>query len=449
MRKLPFALVALTTLAALAGCLGDDNPDGPASAYDFTGADATPPNDAHPAYNFATDSVLSTAEEAVTGWLKPAQRPLPTPISGLSEVVPTIDGISGADGIAVFGPLAFVGPRTGPLHVVDILDPAHPQVLSVTEGIPVRDAATILYPDGTLVLVSTAGAGNLTATDVSDPTAPVVLSVFDTPHGNHNLAIVPGTPIVYNSPSSGEYTDIVDYSDPADPVLVRSWHNGAGCHDITWYISQVESKYRGYCAGIEATQIWDITEIFAPRVIKAIPFPGVEHGIPQVGDGLPADSGTVYPLSISHLAMVNHDATVLIMGDETGGGGFNQCDFYTEDPLTGATVSGPIGNLWFYDIFSENDPVLVSHISPEAADNPADATGACTAHFGEVIEDTGFLAMAFYTSGVLLIDFNDLENPAIVDRYVPDGSDFWDVQYHQGYLFTGDIPNGMQVLTLA
>ena len=68
--------------------------------------------------------------------------------------------------------------------------------------------------------------------------------------------------------------------------------------------------------------------------------------------------------------------------------------------------------------------------------------------FGKVIGDTDYLVMAFYTAGLTLVDFSDLSNPRIVERLDQDG-DIWDVWFHQGYLFTGDMVRGMDVIALS
>jgi hypothetical protein len=58
------------------------------------------------------------------------------------------------------------------------------------------------------------------------------------------------------------------------------------------------------------------------------------------------------------------------------------------------------------------------------------------------------LAMSFYSSGVLLVDFRDPANPLITDQLVPAGGSTWDVQYQDGWLLTGDMARGLDVLKL-
>ncbi len=402
----------------------------------------------HTAFSFPTNGMLPVAEgnqtrivaeEGTVEWFRPAGAPLPETLASI-EAVTQVEGTSTGGGIAVIGPLAFIGGRaSGPLQVIDISEPTEPRLVSEVADVPVRDADPILFPDGQLVVITTGGGGDQFATDVTDPENPVPLGVIATDHGNHNIAVVPGTPIVYNS-GSGGVIDIVDYSDPAEPVAVGTFENGQGCHDITFFNDPSEAMFRAYCAGYAESQIWDTTDPTAPEMVTRIPYPSMEQALPGAL-GNPPDQGATFPLSFSHLALPSHDANVLIVGDETGGGAINGCDAYAETPA--GTASGPVGNLWFYDISDEADPVLHGHLSPSFADA---VPGSCTAHFGRVIEDTGHVAMGFYAAGVLLVDFTDLDNPVIVDRLDQEGS-IWDVWYHQGYLFTGDMSRGMDVLS--
>lgn len=470
-----FFLASTLVLVAFSGCLDDsqettDNVD----QFDpFMGPGSV---SGHPTFGYLTNDDLVASESAaiprpardasdavippgVAAWMKPAYKPLPDPLAGL-ELLSRSEGAEGTQGIGVFGPLAVAGGN--PLQVIDISDVTNPHVVGELPDVPVRDADFILYPDGRLVVVTTGGGSQLFFVDITDATEPELVGQLQTPHNNHNLAVVPGTPIVFNSPSNGNgesidpvglvgnplsdgiaYTDIIDASVPSDPVLVREWQNGYGCHDITFYMSPAEGKYRGYCAGIEALQIWNLTDATDPSVINT-------WGWPALGIH---DAGSLSLASFAHLAMPNHDASLLILGDETGGGAAPGCDFSTQTP-TGQTVTGPLGNLWFYDITDEMNPILKGSVSPSAYEQ----RGSCTAHFGKVIEDTNHAVVGFYSAGVVLVDFTDPQNPYIKDRYeqplpIPGqegqgAGTIWDVWYHSGYLVTGDMTNGVDILNL-
>ncbi len=459
MRVRMFTVVAVLAAVTFAGCADvEDEPldDVAGALFDEAGLVKS-----HPDFQFLTNAALVEApepgrinevqEDGTIVWYKPAYRGFPDAISGLEPMAQanTNEVQGGGRGIAVFGSLVFAGPNAGPLSVIDISIPEEPKVIGVSEDTPVRDADTILFPDGRLVLITSSGGRNIVATDVTDPTNPHIISDTETPAGNHTIAVVPGSPIAYNTGM-----DIIDFSDPENPIITGTFEGGDGCHDIAFHIDQEAHKVWALCAGYAQTEIWDIHDPFHPELIVAIDYPSMDKGLPVVGGqlddlgvpqdiGSPAGQSAAFPLSFSHLAIVNHDASVLIMGDETGGGGINGCDFYQEGP-DGTTYSGPIGNLWFYDISDPENPDLRGHVSPANGD----ADGSCTAHFGKTIEDSNYLAMAFYSAGITLVDFQDLDNPKITDRW-DDGGDIWDVQFHQGYLFTGDMTRGVDVLGLS
>lgn len=440
MRALPVMMTVALVALAFAGCLEEDAlpKERRLGKNAISEKEKIPgPNNAHPAYGYPV--YLPENGTLADHWKLPARKELPDPIRGLQSVL-HVEGASQGQGIALFSTYAIAGRQAaqGPFNVIDISDPAKAKIVGTTQ-VPVRDADTIAYPDGRLVVITTAGGRVQFATDITDPTQPTKIAEIQTPHGNHNLAVVPGTPIVYNS-GSGGIVDIVDWTYPDSPRVAGEFNNGNGCHDITFYISVAQAKYRAYCAAYPESEIWDVTDPTQPKLIIAIPFPTMERALPT--PGLPETA--VFPLSFSHLAMVNHDASVLIVGDETGGGAINGCDAHVD--AAGRTVGGPLGDLWFYDIRNETSPVLHGQISPSFVDGLG---GSCTAHFGRVIEDTNFLVMGFYAAGVVLVDFRDLDSPKIVDRFdpVPDGGSIWDVWYSEGYLFTGDTSRGMDVLT--
>jgi hypothetical protein len=380
--------------------------------------------------------------------------------------------------MAVFGSLAVVPGYGEESYVVDIRDPANPVLLanfSEPIGFPTghRNVDFIAFPNGTPVAVFAAAGGRLPVWDLTDPTNPVEISNMTPSHGTHKVNVVPGTPIVYNANSNGGgsgpvgvlptghvpgqgsgITEIYDLSDPHNPVLVKDWANGYGCHHIYFWNSPAEDKYRAVCAGIEVTQIWNIEDPLNPEVIVTIP---VHHGVA----GTP--SASVFLMAFSHFSILNDDGTVLIVGDEMGGGGVPPgcaagASTGVRDPST------PAGALWFYDVSDETNPVLKGWYSPgapfasnppEPAADPGDVVGtvfnsaffSCTAHHGRLVPDTerDLLAMAFYWAGTVLVDFTDPSNPFMVDQF-NEGADTWEVQYYNGYLFTGDLRRGMDVL---
>lgn len=453
-------LTAIVMSLALSGCLGDDGNDemqtgstgsqlvGNGLTIDAFNTDK-PSLNPHPAYGWPTPYNYSGLTVPVPeAWTLPIGTGLEPGATTLTHVA-TTEGVGAGAGIFVFGHYVLAS-GNGPGAIIDIANPEAP-VKVADFNVSIRDADLVMHPDGRLTAVM-ASNGFVHNWDITDPTDPIQLP--DLEAGSHNAAVVPGTPIVYNANSAGGntgnvgplglvespvgVTEIFDVTNPDNPVRLPDFENGYGCHDITFHIT--EERQRAYCAGIEMTQIWDISDPINPTVIVDIP---VHHGVA----GTP--STAVAPALFSHLAMVNHDASILIVGDESGGGLANACDI--DATLPGQTLAGPTGNLWFYDVSDEENPQLLSMLNPNNPIlNPTEysAPAGCTAHFGRIVGDEDLLLMSFYGAGIVLIDFSVAVNPVIIDQ-VQNNANTWDVWEWQGYAYTGDLNKGVEVFKLS
>lgn len=405
---------------------------------------------------------------------------LPASAVGIESVTRLLDGegspAQSAGGIWPYGDYVFGSGLGWGMWIADISDPQEPVLLFNTSSDHVtsfaRDADVVEHPDGRLSLVLATQNDGMHIWDVTDPAAPEYLArtVYEDDAGNpipnHNIAVVPGTELVFNARSGGEDStnDLVDVSDPSAPIVVGAYGTH-GCHDIAFHGSLDSEKFRAYCAGIDRTEIWGL-DGFDPTA----PDFGIElitvidpDDYPQMIPGNTILNTVGYPVrTLHHLAMANNDATVLIIGDEHNGGGApGMCLAYNEQ--TG--ISTPMGALWFFDISDETEPTLNSWISPptEMRDeptvdpentNPVNPGGvlnnlpSCTAHFGTVVPGEEKLVMSWYNAGVLLIDFTDIDAPMILDQWTAEDELVWDARIHHGYVITGDISRGMDILQL-
>jgi hypothetical protein len=498
--RIPFLLSGLLLVALFAGCLdsGDDDVGEPAGtpgargyAYDgpghlFAGPALyhDPQNTPHPAYNWPTLSHPATGPGVPEWWQPNNGTDLPMEVTDLQPVAQT-PGIESGAGIALFGRLAVVPSysTTVPSKVVDISDPSDPKVLGefLTQLGSHRGATIIAYPTGRLVTVISTGGG-LDVWDISDPTQPLPLPPVEV--SSHKVGVVPGTPIVYNAGSSGGaangiagpeastgqgvgITEMFDFSDPENVVRLPDFENGYSCHHIYFWNNVTEEKYRATCAGIEYTQIIDTTDPFHPEVIVSVPY----------GLGDPTfPSQSVFLLAFSHYAGLSRDGTILLVGDENGGGlGPIGCVARVDTPA--GAVSVPVGAVWFYDVSDERNPRYLGHVSasqfervqsrqtgPPAID-PSDPEGtvlgavlgeaSCTAHHGRLIPvaDGDVLAMSFYGAGVIVVDFTPVRGegfglPRVVAQYAGPGANVWETWYYNGHLYTGDMGRGMDVIDI-
>lgn len=468
----------LTLGLLLAACSSSDPLNRPKS-MDVTGAlMAGPPlwddpqNTPHPMFGWPTLSHPATGEGVPAYWVPPSARPLPTAITGLKHVV-RAESIPQGGGMAAFGGLVVLPGFGVASSIVDIRDPANPQVLSrfgderangaagvgdtgyggmghvATEAAGLgadRGAAIIAYPSGRLVTVLSTD-NDIESWDITDPKRPRRLPSLRVPN-SHKVGVVPGTPIVYNAGSRGggtgtgnvignDHTEIFDLSNPEEPLFVQNFPNGYSCHHIFFWNNREQNKFRAVCAGIEVTQIWDTADPRNPKVIVTIP---VHHGVA----GTP--SAGVIVVAFSHSAGLNRAGNILYVGDENGGGALPPgCVASVATPA--GDVSAPIGAVWFYDIGNETNPLLRGWYS--ASQNTSMLGGTCTAHHGRLVPDPDrdLLAMAFYNDGVLLIDFTNPTLPRAIGQFA-ENSNTWEAWYHNGYIFTGDLARGLDVLTL-
>ena len=475
-------LLASALLVALfSGCLdaGEDAPpvdDGamgaaPGPMYHGTGLlfagpalYKDPQNAPHPAFNFPTLANPAAGPEVPEFWKPIPPTTVAKPITDLQLVGNA--GLRSGAGIAAFGSLVVVPGYGQPTAVVDVSHPEQPTILSTfrpQENMSNhRGAAFIPYPDGRLSVVISTGSG-IDHWDLTDPREPKELPPLFPDGGSHKVGVIPGTPIVVNAASDGgasadpetspSISQMWDLSDPQNPLALPDFANGYSCHHVYFWNDLEQNKSRGVCAGIEYTQIWDTTDPYNPSVIVNVPFGSA---------GTPADmAGSAASVSFSHYAGLSMDGTILMVGDEHGGGaGPIGCVAAADTPL--GRVSTPIGAVWFYDVSDETSPELLgwvsmSQLEKQGVDNPRNSNGlpqSCTAHHGRLVpvEGRDILAMSFYGAGVVVIDFSDIRAesanmPKVVAQF-KDGSNTWETWYYQGYLFTGDLNRGMDVLTM-
>jgi len=281
--------------------------------------------------------------------------------------------------------------------------------------------------------------------------------VTDLPN-SHKVGVVPGTPFVYNARSAGggtgtgvteetanQKTEMFDFSDPENVVRMPDFDNGFSCHHIYFWNNATQGRFRAICAAYTYTQIIDTADPAHPKVVVNVPFGHGMSGVPPAYD----------VASFSHYAGLSVDGTILLVGDEHGGGtGPIGCTAAVDTPA--GRVSAPIGAVWFYDVSVETEPELKGWVTASQLEKAGveGAQASCTAHHGRLLPTPGrdVLAMSFYGAGVVLVDFTPVRTetfgfPVVLDQFADD-SDTWETWYYQGYLFTGDLLRGMDVLQI-
>lgn len=427
MRTLGVGLM-MAILPLLAGCISAPVTPGLTEALDATRQDLTPPPDA----------------------------PIPAIIKGLLPVAKA-DVPTGA-GIAVYGHYGYVPAREAGFYVVDLMDPEKPVVvsnMSATKEFYVR-FLNVLDLDGRIIVVGAGQSTGMHFLDVTDPAAPQLLStlMMEDNQQVHNVVTVPGTTLVYNTPSSGVngVNHIVDAKDPEDPKIVGKFGDH-GCH-----LTDVRvDLQRAYCAGVQETQIWDIKDPLHPELIVRIDNPIIANNDVRF-PALPGGSPVSYPFrlyGLHHQALPSADGKLLMISDEWSGGGTpGACFANVENPATGS-ASTPFGAVWFFDVSEEKSPKFLTWFTPPAVTKTTEPTTNppkpplpvnCTAHIGTLVPDHPDLVLwAWYNSGVVLVDIKDPMKPTMVTRW-NEGTNTWDVEVYHGWIITGDIARGLDVL---
>jgi hypothetical protein len=307
---------------------------------------------------------------------------------------------------------AYASALTGGLNVFDISDPSNPEHVANVD-VDSRDV-NVFETGGHRLAVTAAGWNDIHVVDVTDPENPSLVETVDLGTITHNVVVVPDENVAYNSRSGPAGIDIIDLSDPTDPEFVKVWDDWEiTCHDI-----EVRAEAdRAYCAGLSETYLLDISDPLDPTV---------EHVVREDDIGL------------HHWAMVTPGGDTLVVGDEEFGEP-DGCDreAHSADEID---VHDDSGALWFYDM-TATGPVTKGTVSVGDTDG-----GWCTAHFGDVVGNESLLAVGWYTAGVVFVDWGDPGAPELVDQWIVDGANVWDVRYHDDHLFTGDLNRGMDVI---
>jgi hypothetical protein len=384
-------------------------------------------------------------------------------------------GVNASD-IELAGDYAYVGSYTQGMVIVNISscdDPARPQDCK-----PFVESAykcsggqfdVQLNPEATIAVVahesaspakachpSEEGAAIIDITDKKNPRE--VAFISDTlPDGSPSGVVADGAhnvtldwPNLYIDQYTQSYGKAEVFAlggqagaSPSNPVKIGELTfpllNGqSGFHD-SFPLHRPDGKDLLYAASIQKSDIVDIGDPTKPKILQTILDP-------QIG--------------ISHGAEPNFDRSLLIVTDEYGGGagvgacgGNPQAEVPEGLPGQFSQVTS-LGAVHFYNLSPEGlvgaagtDKAGIFNIllQPNEPDQVA-AEAGCTSHVFWQAPNQNRMTIAWYGRGTRIIDFSDPLNPKQLGFFVPTGGDTWSAKPHRGYIFTGDILRGMDVL---
>lgn len=282
------------------------------------------------------------------------------------------------------------------------------------------------------------GRNGIAVIDVTDRTDPRIVSVIG--HNSaHTVMPHPTRPYLYilpggiaNGTSVGRRqvspTGIVRFDlDTKELEYVRAYqHNAQGCHDLGW----TPDGQWAYCAGIGEVQVWDVSgdNIENPVVVNTIVNPAIQF---------------------AHNAVVSGDGRYMLVNDEAFG--FHTCTGEAADLY---------GSLWIYDISIPDAPVLAGRIAPpghpdeshvfgtltDVGPVPGWAQSWCAAHNYNFIPGTDVVVASWFAGGLTAHDISDPMNPELLVAYQPADGVMWSAHYYGGFLVTGDMRRGTEIL---
>lgn len=381
-----------------------------------------------------------------------------------------------ASDIELAGDHAYVGSPTQGLVVVNIAscnDPKQPaKCKPFVQGVYRCSGGQFdvqLSPDANLAIVAHESASNskkchpgeegAAIVDVSDKANPREIAFIsdrkpdksasgNVVDGAHNVTLDFPNLYIDNYTQTYPQTEIFSLApqaaapdaSPSNPKLIGKIDftaNGtSGPHD-SFPLHRPDGKDLLYAASIQKSDIVNIDDPTKPRVVQTI----VD---PEVG--------------ISHGAEPNFDRSLMIVTDEYGGGtGVGACGGRGDaSPLVpGQAGAAGVGAVHFYRLDkasglvgnngTDKAGVFNIDVQPNEPDQVA-ADAGCTSHVFWQAPDENRMAIAWYGRGTRIVDFSDPAKPRQIGSFVPAGANTWSAKPHRGFIFTGDIVRGMDVL---
>jgi len=372
--------------------------------------------------------------------------------------------------LAFEGKRAYAGNYLG-FRVLDISDPEDPTVItdfrcngaqsdvSVYRGLLFQSVDAPQSHggcDSTNVTASTPGMfEGIRIFDVSDPGNPVHLDSVPTDCGSHTHTLVPDPEnnrvLVYISsyPLGGAalgpncvraedggghgFVSIVDVplgnptaatmskyflDDDTELATYLGQFTFRACHDISVFTELGLAA----AACLSEAQLWDISDPVNPQFLWRYDNPAVQ----------PAN------IDLFHSSTFSWDGSIVVFGDESGGGGAARCT----DPNDNQ------GRVWFVDVATGDE--LGSYKIPRSE------AGTCTMHNFNFIplRERNVLVSSAYTGGTTIVDVDRLlagasEADAEVGFYKPSGGNAWSSYWYNGHIYANDINRGVDIFLLS
>ncbi|MFN2468457.1 MAG: hypothetical protein ABR521_10075 [Gaiellaceae bacterium] len=340
---------------------------------------------------------------------------------------------------------------------------------------------------GNLAIAGNLSPGGFRILDISNPTAPTLVSNFICRGSQSDITVWDDLVFVSidgprASPdcdalagSAWEGIRVVSIADPANPVQIATVRTDCGSHTHTLVPDLANDRLLLY---VLSYPLGDATATCSPQTHRKIsvvevplanPAAASVIGTPSVG---PAAIGChdvtvllekkiagaacisesqVWDISnpeqpvilahinnpainIHHSTTFSWDGNTLVIGDELGGAAVAPgCVF--------STPNSPAGALWFYDVSDRTLPLVAGppyHISY------SDPGTVCSAHNFNTLptrSDRDILASSWYSGATTVVDFTNPAAPTEIGYYVPKtdtAANSWSTYWYRDYMYANN-----------
>ncbi len=344
--------------------------------------------------------------------------------------------------VAAFGPSIAEDPRDDGFVLLDISRPAHPREISrftcsgSGSDIAVWDDLVFLSVNVSLDGTS-CDAGPATPHDadafagirvvsIKNPNRPeqVATVATNSGEGSHTATVLPDLDhkqdgrdaprlLVYASGLRPEAIIEVPLKTPSKARLVGNFETlpgSAGCHDLSFFVP----RDLALCAGVDESQLWDVSDPERPVILSHIVNPLIHH---------------------NHGAAFSWDGETLVIAEEN-------LENLALNGCAGGSGS-PQGALWFYDVSDPRVPQLRGRFQI-----PQTSGVYCTAHqFNVVPLSSGrdVLVAGWYSAGTTIVDFTDPANPFQIGFHqgnpssASDRSNSWSSYWYDGHVYVSNF----------
>jgi len=313
----------------------------------------------------------------------------------------------------------FVSHRAG-LNIIQVSDPANPILLG-TYQISIPIYMTEVSVSGNYAYLACADSG-LHIVDISDPEDPQLAGRYDAGRPISRIFVSDG--LAYVPASSGTGSDIVNVSDPQNPIPI-------GNIPVCTSDLCVAGDY-AYIAGCNSMVIADVSDPYNAQIASSL----------TIGNR-------------TRLISVSGDLAFLISGEY----GEEVVIVNVSDPYAPYEVRGFYAPAWVFGICASGDFVFLSiqyygmQIIDVSTPNRPALEGiyvSPTSFANGVFVDGDYAYVSDMSKGLLTVDISDPYNPSPTGQYVRNNSIFYNSFVINGYAYVADYyPGGLEVVDVS